>query len=137
MRRYRLYPVSYTHLQRLLPGSYSAFTLQDTLDSCLQFQSASVTTASGKDVTDRFSIQNVQNSVTFTANTAFLKTDEAYNDVTYSFRIKVTAGNNDTIEAHGHYRKNENIYTIENKASRTIISDKMQDTQQTLSLIHI
>lgn len=119
--------------QRLLPGSYSAFTLQDTLDSCLQFQSASVTTASGKDVTDRFSIQNVQNTVTFTANTAFLKTDEAYNDVTYYFRIKVTAGNNDTIEAHGHYRKNENIYTIENKASRTIISDKMQDTQQTNS----
>lgn len=119
--------------QRLLPGSYSAFMLQDTLDSCLQFQSASVTTASGKDVTDRFSIQNVRNTVTFTANTAFLKTDEAYNDVTYYFRIKVTAGNNDTIEAHGHYRKNENIYTIENKASRTIISDKMQDTQQTNS----
>lgn len=69
----------------------------------------------------------------FTANTAFLKTDEAYNDVTYYFRIKVTAGNNDAIEAHGHYRKNENIYTIENKASRTIISDKMQDTQQTNS----
>lgn len=119
--------------QRLLPGSYSSFTVQDTLDSCLQFRSASVTTASGKDVTDQFSIQNSQNTVTFTANTAFLKTDEAYNDVTYYFRIKVTAGNTDTIEAHGHYRKNENIYAIENKASRTIISDKMQDTQQTNS----
>lgn len=119
--------------QRLLPGSYSSFTMQDTLDPCLQFRSASVTTALGKDVTNQFSIQNIQNTVTFTANAAFLKTEEAYNDVTYYFRIKVTAGNNDTIEAHGHYRKNENIYTIENKASRTIISDKMQDTQQTNS----
>ena len=123
----------YVIAQRLLPGSYSSFVLKDTLDSCLIFRSGSVTTSLGKDVTDRFRIQNTENTVTFTADTAYLKMEEAFNDVTYYFRIKVTAGEDDTIEAHGHYIEEDGIYTIENKASRTIISDKLQDTKQTNS----
>ena len=72
--------------------SYSSFVLKDTLDSCLKFRSGSVTTSAGKDVTSRFRIENTKNTITFTANTSYLKSEEAFNDVTYYFRIKVTAG---------------------------------------------
>ena len=121
----------YVIKQRMLPGTYSSFELKDELDSCLKYRSASVVTALGNDVTRFFNIENKSNVITFRADTGFLKTDEAYNDVTYYFRIKVQAGSNQEIDAHNHYKKSTEFYSIVNTASRTIISDKMQDTQVT------
>ena len=121
----------YVIKQRVLPGNYSSFELKDSLDSCLKFRSASVVTALGNDVTHFFNIENKSNTIVFRADTGFLKTDEAYNDVTYYFRIKVQAGSNQEIDAHNHYKKSKEFYSIVNMASRTIISDKMQDTQST------
>ena len=121
----------YVIKQRMLPGTYSSFELKDELDSCLKYRSASVVTALGNDVTRFFNIENKSNVITFRADTGFLKTDEAYNDVTYYFRIKVQAGSNQEIDAHNHYKKSKEFYSIVNTASRTIISDKMQDTQVT------
>ena len=123
----------YVIAQRLMPGSYSSFVLKDTLDSCLKFRRGSVTTSAGKDVTSRFRIENTKNTITFTANTSYLKSEEAFNDVTYYFRIKVTAGSNTVISSHNHISQNGSAYSIENKASRTIVSDKIKDTQQTNS----
>lgn len=117
--------------QRILPGNYSSFVLTDKLDACLKYRSASVTTSGGNDVTSKFKIVNSNNTITFTADTSFLKTDEAYNDVVYYFRIKVTAGSNTKIAAHNHYGKSNNYYSISNKASRTIVSNLMKDTQST------
>lgn len=121
----------YVIKQQMLPGTYSSFELKDELDACLKFRSASVVTALGNDVTRFFNIENRSNIITFRADTGFLRTDEAYNDVTYYFRIKVQAGSNQEIDAHNHYKKSKEFYSIVNTASRTIISDKMQDTQTT------
>lgn len=121
----------YVIRQRLLPGSYSSFELKDTLDACVKYRSASVVTAAGTDVTNKFKIGKSSNTIVFTANTAFLKTAEAYNDVTYYFRIRVKAGTVKEIDAHKHYRNADGFYAIVNTASRTIVSDKMQDTQMT------
>lgn len=121
----------YVIKQRMLPGTYSTFEVKDALDSCLKFRSASVVTALGNDVTRFFNIENKFNIITFRADKGFLKTDEAYNDVTYYFRIKVQAGSNQEIDAHNHYKKSKEFYSIVNSASRTIISDKMQDIQET------
>lgn len=87
----------YIIAQRLLPGNYSSFTLTDTLDSCLTYNSASVTTSGGRNVTNKFSITRSGQTVTFTMNNSFLKTDEAMNDVTYYFRIRVTLKNAATV----------------------------------------
>lgn len=117
--------------QRIMPGSYSSFVLKDTLDPCIKYRSASVITAAGTNVTNKFKIEKSGNTLVFTANTAFLKTPEAYNDVYYYFRIKVKAGTIKEMEAHNHYRKADGFYAIVNTASRTIVSDKMQDTKTT------
>ena len=121
----------YVISQRVLPGTYSSFEVKDTLDTCLKYCGASVTTALGNNVTDKFQIQKVANTITFVAKTDFLETDEAYNDVTYYFRIKVQAESEQTIEAHNHYQRSNEFYSIVNRASRTLVSDKMQDTQTT------
>ena len=117
--------------QQLLPGNYSSFELKDVLDSCLKYRSASVMTALGNDVTRFFNIENRSNTIVFRADSNFLKTDEAYNNVTYYFRIKVQAGSNQEIDSHNHYQRSNEFYAIENTASRTIVSDRMQDTQNT------
>lgn len=121
----------YVIKQRLLPGNYSSFELKDSLDKCLKFCDASVVTELGNDVTQFFKIENESNIIVFTADTSFLQTDEAYNDVTYYFRIQVQAGSNQEIEAHDHHQKSKEFYSIVNTASRTITSDRMQDTQTT------
>lgn len=121
----------YIIAQRVLPGTYSSFVVRDELDSCLTYRGASVMTSLGNDVTSRFHIQVSGNVVTISAMSDFLKSDEAYNDVTYYFRIQVTAKTNAVIGAHEHYNKSDTVYMISNSASRTIISDKMQDTQET------
>lgn len=121
----------YIIAQRILPGTYSSFEVSDTLDSCLTLRSASVTTAMGMDVTGKFNITTSGNTVTFAAKSWFLNTDEAYNDVTYYFRIQVTAGNNQTIEAHGHYNADASYFAIPNGAGRTLVSDRMSDTKTT------
>ncbi|MBU5482307.1 isopeptide-forming domain-containing fimbrial protein [Blautia sp. MSJ-19] len=121
----------YVIAQRLLPGTYSSFVVKDELDRCLDYQKGSVETSLGNDVTDRFDISESEHVVTFSAKESFLKTDEAYNDVTYYFRIRVKAEDSQTIKAHGHCTENDRTYTIGNTAARTIISDRMQDTQST------
>ena len=121
----------YVIRQQLLPGNYSSFELKDVLDSCLKYRSASVMTALGNDVTRFFNIENRSNTIVFRADSNFLKTDEAYNNVTYYFRIKVQAGSNQEIDSHNHYQRSNEFYAIENTASRTIVSDRMQDTQNT------
>ena len=121
----------YVISQRVLPGTYSSFEVSDTLDSCLDYLGAKVTTSLGNDVTDKFQIKNNAGKIVFTANSGFLKTDESYNNVTYYFRIKVKAKSNREIEAHDHYQKSKEFYSIKNTASRTIVSDKMNDTQKT------
>lgn len=88
-------------------------------------------TALGNDVTRFFNIENRSNTIVFRADSNFLKTDEAYNNVTYYFRIKVQAGSNQEIDSHNHYQRSNEFYAIENTASRTIVSDRMQDTQNT------
>lgn len=119
----------YIIAQRLLPGNYSSFTLTDTLDSCLTYNSASVTTSGGRNVTNKFSITRSGQTVTFTMNNSFLKTDEAMNDVTYYFRIRVTLKNAATVAAHNHF-KGDTFY-IPNRASRRIISSTVNDNQNT------
>lgn len=121
----------YVIRQQILPGNYSSFEVKDVLDPCLKYRSASVVTALGNDVTRFFRIENYANTIVFSADPGFLRTDEAYNDVTYYFRIKVQAGSNQEIDAHDHYQRSREFYSIANTASRTIISDRMQDTQGT------
>ena len=41
------------------------------------------------------------------------------------------AGSNQEIDSHNHYQRSNEFYAIENTASRTIVSDRMQDTQNT------
>lgn len=113
---------TYAVQQRLLPGTYTKFEVTDTLDSCLIYRSAQVTTASGYDVTGNFSVTASGNTVKFAAKPAFLNRAESFNDVTYQFFIRVTAKDNKTITAHGHYGKGD-YYHIKNKASRTINND--------------
>ena len=117
----------YIIAQRLLPGNYSKFEVSDTLDTCLTFRSAEVRTAGGQDVTKYFTVSQSGNTVRFSASPAFLKTDEAMNDVTYYFRIGVTAKDNKTIAAHGHCRSS--AYYIGNRCERQIVSSVMNDTQ--------
>lgn len=117
----------YIIAQRLLPGNYSSFEVTDTLDGCLDFRTASVQTAGGQDVTKYFTVSRSGNTVKFSAGSAFLKTDEAMNDVTYYFRINVTAKDNETIAAHDHYRSS--VYYIKNTARRRIVSSVMNDVQ--------
>lgn len=119
----------YIIAQRLLPGNYSSFTLTDTLDSCLTYNSASVTTSGGRNVTNKFAITRSGQTVTFTMNNSFLKTDEAMNDVTYYFRIRVTLKNAATVAAHNHF-KGDTFY-IPNQASRRIVSSTVNDNQNT------
>lgn len=121
----------YVIKQRLLPGNYDCFEVKDELDSCLKYCGASVVTSLGNDVTNRFRIENINNTIYFSADPGFLKTDEAYNDLVYYFRIKVQAGSNQEIDAHNHYQKSKEYYAIVNRATRTIRSDRMQDIQNT------
>src|SRR5699024_8860789 len=46
----------YVIAQRLLPGNYSEFSVSDTLDKCLTYKKATVSTAAGRDVTSKFTI---------------------------------------------------------------------------------
>lgn len=119
----------YVISQRLLPGDYSKFEVTDTLDSCLIYRSAKVQTSGGQDVTKYFAISCSGNTVKFSAQPAFLKTDEAMNDVTYYFRIQVTAKDEKTIAAHDHYKSS--IFYIGNRAERQIVSSILNDTQST------
>ena len=105
MRSQREKNFDYVIRQQLLPGNYSSFELKDVLDSCLKYRSASVMTALGNDVTRFFNIENRSNTIVFRADSNFLKTDEAYNNVTYYFRIKVQAGSNQEIDSHNHYQR--------------------------------
>lgn len=119
----------YVISQRLLPGDYSKFEVTDTLDSCLTYRSAKVQTSGGQDVTKYFTVSYSGNTVKFSAQPAFLKTDEAMNDVTYYFRIQVTARDAGTIAAHNHYK--ESVFYIGNSAKRQIVSSMLNDTQST------
>lgn len=119
----------YVISQRLLPGNYSKFEVTDILDSCLTYKSAKVQTAGGQDVTKYFTVSQSGNTIKFSAQAAFLKTDEAMNDVTYYFRINVTAKDNKTIAAHNHYKSSE--YYIKNSAKRQIVSSVQNDSQST------
>ena len=119
----------YVIAQRLLPGNYSEFSVSDTLDKCLTYKKATVSTAAGRDVTSKFTITKSGQTVKFTMNSSYLKTDEAMNDVTYYFRINVTLGNKSTVAGHNHF--NGNTFYISNRASRTINSSVVKDTQNT------
>lgn len=121
----------YVISQRLLPGTYESFVLTDELDPCLRFLYATVETSLGNIVTEYFDIEENDGTIVFRADPDFLKTDEAYNDVTYYFRIRVQAGTLEEINAHDHYQKSDEFFSIANKASRTIVSDRMRDTQDT------
>lgn len=121
----------YVISQRLLPGTYESFVLTDELDPCLKFYYGTVETSLGNIVTEKFDIEEKDGKIVFSAHSNFLKTDEAYNDVTYYFRIRVQAGTMQEINAHGHYRQADGIFAIKNKASRTIVSNRMSDTQET------
>ena len=112
---------TYAIEQRLLPGTYRKFEVEDILDACLIYRGARVMTASGYDVTENFSISAANNTVRFTANSAFLNRAESFNDVTYHFFIQVTAKDEKTISNHGHYN-NTSFFYIKNTATRTINS---------------
>lgn len=90
--------------QRILPGIYGTFIIRDALDSCLTYQGAEITTLSGYNVTKKFDISHDKktNILVFQAQNSFLSSEEAFNDVTYLFRIKVKAGSDRTIIDHGH-----------------------------------
>ena len=90
--------------QRILPGIYGTFIIRDALDSCLTYQGAEITTLSGYNVTKKFDISHDKktNILVFQAQNSFLSSEEAFNDVTYLFRIKVKAGSDRTIVDHGH-----------------------------------
>ena len=119
----------YVIAQRLLPGNYSLFEVTDTLDSCLTYRSAKVETSGGQDVTKYFRITQSGGVIKFSAQAAFLKTDEAMNDVTYYFRISVTAKDQNTIAAHGHYKSS--VFYIMNNARRQITSSVLNDIRTT------
>ncbi len=119
----------YVISQRLLPGNYSKFEVTDTLDSCLTYKSSKVQTAGGQDVTKYFTVSQSGNTIRFSAQPGFLKTDEAMNDVTYYFRIQAAAKDSKTIAAHNHYK--ESVYYIKNSAKRQIVSSILNDTQST------
>lgn len=119
----------YVISQRLLPGNYSKFEVTDTLDSCLTYKSSKVQTSGGQDVTKYFAVSQSGNTIQFSAQPGFLKTDEAMNDVTYYFRIQATAKDSKTIAAHNHYK--ESVYYIKNSANRQIVSSILNDTQST------
>lgn len=119
----------YVIAQRLLPGNYSKFEVTDTLDSCLTYKSAQVYTSGGQNVTKYFTVSQAGNTVRFAAQAAFLKTDEAMNDVTYFFRINVTAKDNKTISGHNHYKSN--VFFMKNSAQRQIVSSVLNDTRTT------
>ena len=90
--------------QRILPGIYGTFIIRDALDPCLTYQGAEITTLSGYNVTKKFDISHDKktNILVFQAQNSFLSSEEAFNDVTYLFRIKVKAGSDRTIVDHGH-----------------------------------
>ena len=90
--------------QKILPGIYGTFIIRDALDPCLTYQGAEITTLSGYNVTKKFDISHDKktNILVFQAQNSFLSSEEAFNDVTYLFRIKVKAGSDRTIVDHGH-----------------------------------
>lgn len=90
--------------QRILPGIYGTFIIRDALDPCLTYQGTEITTLSGYNVTKKFDISHDKktNILVFQAQNSFLSSEEAFNDVTYLFRIKVKAGSDRTIVDHGH-----------------------------------
>ena len=90
--------------QRILPGIYGTFIIRDALDPCLTYQGAEITTLSGYNVMKKFDISHDKktNILVFQAQNSFLSSEEAFNDVTYLFRIKVKAGSDRTIVDHGH-----------------------------------
>lgn len=116
--------------QRVLPGDYKSFEVTDTLDSCLQYQNASVVTALGNDVTSRFDISESRNTVKFAAKSSFLNTDESCNDVTYYFRIHVKVREKRAVVEHGHYGDGI-YYYIPNKAGRKLETTQKTDTRET------
>ena len=119
----------YVIAQRLLPGNYSEFSVSDTLDKCLTYKKATVSTAAGRDVTSKFTITKSGQTVKFTMNSSYLRRMKPMNDVTYYFRINVTLGNKSTVAGHNHF--NGNTFYISNRASRTINSSVVKDTQNT------
>lgn len=120
----------YVVAQTVLPGDYKKFEITDKLDSCLEYKSASVRTALGNDVTQQFTISNTQNTVKFAALGSFLKSDAAYNSVTYFFRIHVKVRSDSVIASHGHY-KDGIYYHISNQAERRLESSQMTDVKKT------
>lgn len=120
----------YVIAQTVLPGDYKKFELTDKLDSCLEYRSASVKTALGNDVTQRFTVSNAQNTVKFTAADSFLKSDAMCNNVTYYFRIHVKVKADRVVAGHGHY-KDGMYYHISNQAERRLESSRMTDVQKT------
>lgn len=120
----------YVISQNVLPGNYNKFEVTDSLDSCLEYKSATVMTALGNDVTRQFDISETQNTVRFVAKSSFLNTDESCNDVTYYFRIHVGIKSAKTIVGHGHYEEGI-YYHIANQAERSLESSRKVDEQQT------
>ena len=106
--------------QRVLPGTYSSFQIVDYLDSCLTLQKAQVTTASGYDVTKNFQIsRNEKGWVYFTALSDYLTREEAFNDVTYYFRLQVKVKDNRTVTDDGHF-DTKDYWVIKNNGDRTL-----------------
>ena len=67
----------------------------------------------------RYNIEQLQYTQEEVMEERRLKVLEAYNNVTYYFRIKVQAGSNQEIDSHNHYQRYDEFYAIENTASRT------------------
>ena len=120
----------YVISQNVLPGSYRKFEVTDSLDSCLEFRSASVMTMLGNDVTSQFDISQTQNNIKFAAKSSFLATDESCNNVTYYFRIHVRVRSGKTVAAHGHYEEGS-YYHISNQAERKLESSQRVDEKKT------
>lgn len=93
---------------------YDSFTIKDNVDEKLNVENVKIFNGNDQDVTDKFSISNIGNEYSFSANEFFLK-DKNFYYTTYRIEIQVSVNKNleqIPIEENGSTYKYDNSSTI-------------------------
>lgn len=120
----------YIIMQEMSPNNLTSFTMQDTLEGCLVYDSMKITNSEGSSVTGRFDIKQSGQKITASAKSEYLSKESFTNNEIYYFHITVHRDKNAAMS--GYKSKGSADYSIPNKASVSVtFGNGEKDTQST------
>lgn len=110
----------YVISQEITPNDIESFVVTDTLNDCLDYQSASVVNEDGVNRTDWFQVTRDGQTVRFAAMDSSRQTTDFSNNHVYTFRIRVKVNLSKLHNLPEGVKQEGNQYYIPNRASVTI-----------------